>query len=104
MTRLPQEEIAFYYAAMMQLPPDRRQIFVNHVVQTLDAIAPRCDPGVGDIDRAVRAAFAATWTPPVDAEQRAVPRWTRNANFDRVSKMAQLSATGQVQDSAIRRS
>ena len=42
MTRLPQEEIAFYYAAMMQLPPDRRQIFVNHVVQTLDAIAPRC--------------------------------------------------------------
>ena len=65
MTRLPQEEIAFYYAEMMQLPPDRRQIFVDNVVQTLDAIAPRC------------SAFAATWTPPVDAEQRAVPRWTR---------------------------
>ena len=42
MTRLPQEEIAFYYAEMMQLPPDRRQIFVDNVVQTLDAIAPRC--------------------------------------------------------------
>ena len=92
MTRLPQEEIAFYYAEMMQLPPDRRQIFVDNVVQTLDAIAPRC------------AAFAA----------RGPRRWTlsngrchagpANANFDRVSKIAQLSATRQAQDSAVGRS
>jgi hypothetical protein len=69
MTRLPEEECAFYYAAMATLELEQRVIFVDHVANTLDAFSPFCEPGEGDIDRAVRAAFAATWIPPLDTER-----------------------------------
>ena len=52
---LPEEECAFYFAAMAQLDPDRRPIFVERVANILGAYSPFCEPGPGDVDRAIRA-------------------------------------------------
>jgi hypothetical protein len=90
MTRLPEEECAFYFAALGQIEPEQRLEFMARVTGFLDALSPFCEPGPGDIDRAIRQAFAALWTPPPDAERKVVGRWHRSdSNFDRVSKMAQ---------------
>jgi hypothetical protein len=75
---------------MMQLEPELRPVFAERVANILDAYCPFCEPGPGDVDRAIRAALIGLWVPPADAEQRAVPRWTRNApKFEKVSKTAQ---------------
>jgi hypothetical protein len=73
---LPEDEQAFFFAALAQLEPEARPVY-----------APFCDPGPGDVDRAIRAALVGLWTPPADAEQRAVPRRNTPA-FERVSKQA----------------
>ena len=59
MTRLPEEECAFYFAAMAQLEPELRPIFAERVANILGAYSPFCEPGPGDVDRAIRAAFEA---------------------------------------------
>ena len=75
MTRLPEEECAFYFAAMAQLQPEQRVIFAERVANILDAYSPFCEPGPGDVDRAVRAAFDALWIPPPDEETKNSSRW-----------------------------
>jgi hypothetical protein len=86
---LPEAELAFYFAAQAQLEPALRPVFAERVTNILDAYALFCDPGPGDVDRAIRQALIGLWIPPADAEQRAVPRWNRSApRFERVSKQA----------------
>jgi hypothetical protein len=82
-TRLPDDDVAFYLAAVRQLPPQERPVFEQRVAAILRAQA---DPGPGDVDRAVRAALAELWTPPADTELRP-PRWDRDApRFEKVSR------------------
>lgn len=86
---LPEAELSFYFAAQAQLEPQLRPVFAERVANFLDAYCPFCEPGPGDVDRAIRAALVGLWVPPADAEQRAVPRWNCNApKFERVSKQA----------------
>jgi len=85
-TTLPEAELAFYFAALAQLAPDNRPVFIERVGQILGSHPP---PDCGDVDRAIRAAFEALWVPPPDAE-RTRPRWHRSAaSFERVSKVTQ---------------
>ena len=73
---LPGDEQAFLCHALAQLAPDVREVFTARMVEHLQALA---DPGVGDVDRALRAALVGLWTPPDIAEWR---RWVlglRNA-------------------------
>jgi hypothetical protein len=89
MTRLPEEECAFYFAAQAQLDPDRRPIFAEQVANILGAYSPFCEPGPSDVDRAIRAAFEALWVPPPVEEVKNASRWNRAAPaFERVSKRA----------------
>jgi hypothetical protein len=86
---LPEEECAFYFAAMAQLDPDQRGIFAERVANILGAYSPFCEPGPGDVDRAIRQALVGLWIPPAIEEVRAVSRWDRAAPaFDRASKRA----------------
>jgi hypothetical protein len=83
---LPQDEQAFLCHALAQLEPDVRPTFMERMVTYLQALA---DPGVGDVDRALRAALVGLWTPPPIEEVRMPPRWDRNApRFERASKRA----------------
>jgi hypothetical protein len=77
MTRLPDVEIAFFFAAMLQIDPDRRAIFVERVASMLDAIAPICEHGPGDVDRTVRGAFTSLWVPIPDTHGAASYRTSR---------------------------
>jgi hypothetical protein len=80
---LPGDEQAFLCNALAQLEPDVRPVFTARMVEYLQALA---DPGVGDVDRAIRTALVGLWTPPAIAEP---PRWSRDTpEFDRVSKRA----------------
>ena len=80
---LPGDEQAFLCNALAQLEPDVRPVFTARMVEYLQALA---DPGVGDVDRAIRTALVGLWTPPAIAEP---PRWSRDTpRFDRVSKRA----------------
>ena len=89
MTRLPEEECAFFYAAAAQLTPDLRPIFVERVANILGAYSPFCEPGPGDVDRAIRQALVGLWVPPATEEVKASSRWDRAAPaFERVSKRA----------------
>lgn len=82
---LPEDERAFLCDAFAQLAPDVRPVFTARMVEYLQAIA---DPGVGDFDRALRAAWAGLWTPPAIAET-APPRWSRGVpRYERASKRA----------------
>ena len=54
---LPPDEQAFLCHALAQLAPDVREVFTARMVEHLQAIA---DPGVGDVDRALRAALVAS--------------------------------------------
>ena len=68
------DEAAFYFSALAQIPPERQPDFIHHVVATLGA-QPVCELGPGDVARAVRAAFAMTWTPiPDEIHKRPRPR------------------------------
>ena len=64
---LPGDEQAFLCHALAQLAPDVREVFTARMVEHLQALA---DPGVGDVDRALRAALVGLWTPPDTAECR----------------------------------
>jgi hypothetical protein len=82
---LPQDEAAFLASAIAQLTPDARPLFLARLVEHLQALA---DPGAGDVDRALRAAWAVLWVPPLDTELRP-GRWDRDApRFERGSKRA----------------
>jgi hypothetical protein len=86
---LPEEECAFYFAAMAQLDPDRRALFAERVANILGAYSPFCEPGPGDVDRAIRQALVGLWIPPAIEEVKASSRWDRAApTFERVSKRA----------------
>jgi hypothetical protein len=81
---LPEDEQAFLCHALAQLAPEARPVFTARMVEYLRALA---DPGVGDVDRALRAAWVGLWTPP-ELEHR-VSRWDRDApRFDKASKRA----------------
>jgi hypothetical protein len=83
---LPEEECAFFWAAMAQLAPELRPLFAERVGRILGSHpAPDC----GDVDRAVRAALVGLWVPPPEIEVRPSSRWDRHApGFERVSKRA----------------
>ena len=86
---LPEEECAFFYAAMAQLDPDRRAVFAERVANILGTYSPFCEPGPGDVDRAIRQALVGLWVPPATEEVKASSRWDRAApTFNRVSKRA----------------
>jgi hypothetical protein len=69
---------------------EQRVIFAERVANILGAYSPFCEPGPGDVDRAIRAALVGLWIPPATEEVRAVTRWHRSdASFERVSKQAQ---------------
>ena len=85
----PEEECAFYYAAMAQLDVEQRVIFAERVANILGAYSPFCEPGPGDVDRAIRQALVGLWIPPATEEVRGVSRWDSNTpRFERVSKRA----------------
>jgi hypothetical protein len=88
---LPEAECAFYFAAMATLEPALRPVFAERVANILDAYCPFCEPGPGDVDRAIRQALVGLWVPPA-IEPRTVGRWARpnGARFDKISKMAAL--------------
>ena len=54
---LPAEECAFFFAAQAQLAPELRPIFIERVANILGAFSPFCEPGPGDVDRAISAAL-----------------------------------------------
>ena len=86
---LPEEECAFFFCAMAQLDPDRRPIFIERVANILSAYSPFCEPGPGDVDRAIRQALVGLWIPPAIEEVRGVSRWDQaKPKFERVSKRA----------------
>jgi hypothetical protein len=81
---LPADEQAFLCHALAQLGPDMQPVFTARMAEHLQALA---DPGVGDVDRALRAAWVELWVPPLDTELRAISRWDRAApGFERASK------------------
>jgi hypothetical protein len=81
---LPEDEQAFLCCALAQLTPDVRPVFTARLVAYLQALA---DPGVGDVDRALRAAWTGLWEPPLETDRPA--RWTRDTpSFERMSKRA----------------
>jgi hypothetical protein len=85
---LPEEELSFYFAALAQLEPELRPIFVERVAATLGAY-PHCDVGPGDVDRAIRSALVGLWTPPPITELQKPSRWDRDVpDFERASKRA----------------
>jgi hypothetical protein len=80
---LPAAEQAFLCSALAQLAPDVRPVFTARMIDYLQALA---DPDVGDVDRALRAAWVGLWTPPADPELH-TSRWGRKqSRFERVSK------------------
>lgn len=64
---LPGDEQAFLCHALAQLEPDVREVFTARMAEHLQALT---DPGVGDVDRALRAALVGLWTPPDISESR----------------------------------
>jgi hypothetical protein len=88
MTRLPEEECAFFFCAMATLEPELRPTFVERVGNILGAFSPFCDPGPGDVDRAIRQALDGLWVPPFDDTTGPPSRWDRAAPSLRASKRA----------------
>jgi hypothetical protein len=86
---LPEDEQAFLCSALAQLEPDARPVFTARMVEYLAALA---DPGVGDVDRALRSAWSGLWTPPLLAETKVPPRWSQASPFVRHPKRAQRAA------------
>jgi hypothetical protein len=81
---LPEAELSFYCAAVAQLEPALRPVFVERVAQILGA---HPDAGPGDVNRAVRQALVGLWVPPAVEERPA--RWSRSApRFERASRRA----------------
>jgi hypothetical protein len=83
---LPEAELSFYCAAVAQLEPALRPVFVERVAQILGA---HSDPSPGDVDRAIRQALVGLWVPPAVAEVRTPARWSRNTpRFEQASRRA----------------
>ena len=81
---LPEDEQAFLCDALAQLAPGVRPVFAARMIEHLQA---HVDPGPGDVDRALRAAWAGLWAPPIT--ETSPPRWSRGApRFERASKRA----------------
>ena len=80
---LPGDEQAFLCNALAQLAPDVREVFTARMVERLQALA---DPGVGDVDRALRAALVGLWTPPDITEWRRSDWDCETPRFDLASK------------------
>ena len=85
---LPEDEQAFLCHALAQLEPAVRPVFTARMIEYLAALA---DPGVGDVDRALRSAWVGLWTPPLLAETKVPPRWSQASPFVR-PKRAQRAA------------
>jgi hypothetical protein len=82
---LPDTELSFYFAAVAQLDPKSRPVFMARLAEYLQTLP---DPGPGDLDRALRAALVGLWTPPELSELRPA-RWDRGVPaFERASKRA----------------
>jgi hypothetical protein len=82
---LPPAEQAFICHALAQLEPAVRPTFIERMAIYLQPLA---DPGPGDVDRGLRAAWIGLWTPPPDPELH-TSRWGRKqSRFERVSKRA----------------
>jgi hypothetical protein len=73
MTRLPEAERTLFFDMLAQLAPPERAVFVARLAAYLEA---QRDPGPGDIDRILRAAWAGLWVPPLEAERHG-PRHDR---------------------------
>ena len=78
MTRLPDADTSFFYAALHHLDPAVRPIFTARVAAIIDTLP---DPGPGDVDRAIRAALAGLWTPPPDKLGQLEGRWARRGGY-----------------------
>jgi hypothetical protein len=92
---LPEEECAFFWAAMAQLTSEVRPIFAERVA---DILAAHPAPDCGDVDRAVRQALVGLWEPPVIEEPS---RWGRaTPTFERISKQAAGPAIGRERSDA----
>ena len=97
---LPEAEFA------SSLPPWRSSSrscdrFCRAGANILDAYAPFCDPGPGDVDRAIRAALVGLWVPPA-IEPRTVGRWARNApRYGSLSKGAVAEGSIKVASAAV---
>ena len=86
---LPEEECAFFFAAMAQLEPELRPIFAERVANILGAFSPFCEPGPGDVDRAIRAGAGRLVDPAGDRGGEARSRWDQaTPKFERASKRA----------------
>jgi hypothetical protein len=58
----------------------------------VEYLAALADPGVGDVDRALRRAWSGLWTPPALEATRVPPRWSQATPFVRHPKRAQRVA------------
>ena len=87
--KLPGDEQAFLCNALAQLAPDVREVFAARMVGHLQALA---DHGVGDVDRALRAALVGLWTPPDITEWRRSDWDCETPGFDRALKRAGQAA------------
>jgi hypothetical protein len=87
---LPEDEQAFLCDALAQLEPDVRPVFAARMVEYLQALA---DPGVGDVDRALRRAWSGLWIPPRLEETRVPPRWSQaTPRFDGARKRVEQAS------------
>jgi hypothetical protein len=76
---LPDAERKFYFDCLRQLTPDMRALFEAHFTELVRA---HREPGEGDVDRAIRAAFCASgWVPPSGEEAHAAPRWQQSSKL-----------------------
>jgi hypothetical protein len=71
MMRVPEVELHFFFAAINQLQPEARPIFIARLDAALQIVP---DFGPGDFDRALRIALAGLWSPPPDSVERTAPR------------------------------
>jgi len=70
MITIPDADYSFMAAVIRQLHPVHRPVFAQRVYEALQDI---CEPGPGDVDRAVRA-LKGIWDPPLEITP---PRWSR---------------------------
>jgi hypothetical protein len=71
MMRVPEVELHFLFAAINQLAPEARPIFIARLDAALQIVP---DFGPGDFDRALRNALAGLWSPLPDGIERTAPR------------------------------
>ena len=73
---------------MATLELEQRVIFAERVAN-INAYSSFCEPGPGDVDRAIRQALIGLWIPPATEEVKASSRWDRaSPKFEQASKRA----------------